>query len=161
MHTHWQKERQNHQLSSLFDLEQGKSKQLSYKLLSTNFHQLSSLFDQEQGKSKQLSYKLLSTNFHQLSSLFDQEQGKLKQLSYKLLSTNSHQLSSLFDLCLKARLHGRFLLRCFSFWCMRLNGLTYECIGPSVQSYINQYFCDSTTQLHASEWEKSSQKSPV
>ena len=24
----------------------------------------------------------------------------------------------------------------FSFWCMRFNGLTYECIGPSVQSYI-------------------------
>ena len=48
----------------------------------------------------------------------------------------------------------------FSFWCMWLNGLTYECsIRPSVQSYINQYFCDSTTQSHASEWEKSPQKS--
>ena len=45
--------------------------------------------------------------------------------------------------CLKARLHGRFLVRFFSFWCMRLNGLTYECIRPSVQNYINQYFCDS------------------
>ena len=61
----------------------------------------------------------------------------------------------------KARLHRRFLLRSFSFWCMWLNGLTYECIRPSVQSYINQYFCDSTTQSHASEWEKSPQKSPV
>ena len=47
---------------------------------------------------------------------------------------------------LKARLHRRFLLWSFSFWCMRLNGLTYECIRPSVQSYINQHFCDSTTQ---------------
>ena len=28
-------------------------------------------------------------------------------------------------------------------------------------SYINQYFCDSTTQSHVSEWEKSSQKSLV
>ena len=36
----------------------------------------------------------------------------------------------------KARLHRRFLLRSFSFWCMWLNGLTYECIRPSVQSYI-------------------------
>ena len=36
----------------------------------------------------------------------------------------------------KARLHRRFLLRSFSFWCMRLNGLTYDCI-------INQYFRDS------------------
>ena len=52
------------------------------------------------------------------------------------------------------------LMRSFSFWCMRLNGLTYECIRPSVESYINQYFCDSTTQTHASEWEKSPQKSP-
>ena len=26
---------------------------------------------------------------------------------------------------------------------MRLNGLTYECIRPSVQNYINQYFCGS------------------
>ena len=26
------------------------------------------------------------------------------------------------------------------------------------QSYINQYFCDLTTQSHASEWEKSPQK---
>ena len=34
-----------------------------------NSHQLSSLFDQEQGKSKQLLYKLLSANFHQLSSI--------------------------------------------------------------------------------------------
>ena len=46
-----------------------------------------------------------------------------------------------------ARLHRRFLLRSFSFSCTRLNGLTYryliECIGPSLQSYINQYFCDS------------------
>ena len=58
---------------------------------------------------------------------------------------------------IKARIHRRFLLRSFSFWCMRLNGLTYECIRPSVQSYINQYFCDSTTQTHASEWEKSPQ----
>ena len=33
---------------------------------------------------------------------------------------------------LKARLHRRFLLRFFSFWCMRLNGLTYEYIRPSV-----------------------------
>ena len=32
----------------------------------------------------------------------------------------------------KVRLHRRFLLRSFSFWCMRLNGLTYECIRPSV-----------------------------
>ena len=56
---------------------------------------------------------------------------------------------------LKARLHRRFFLRSFPSWCMRLNGLTYECIRPSVQSYINQYFCDSTTQSHASEWEKS------
>ena len=61
---------------------------------------------------------------------------------------------------LKTRLHRRFLLRSFSFWCMRLNGLTYECIRPSVQSYINRYFCDSTAQSHASEWEKSPQKSP-
>ena len=30
----------------------------------SNTHQLPSLFDQEQGKSKQLSYKLLSTNSH-------------------------------------------------------------------------------------------------
>ena len=44
---------------------------------------------------------------------------------------------------------------------MRLNRLTYECIRPSVQSYINQYFCDSATQSHASESEKSPQKSPV
>ena len=56
---------------------------------------------------------------------------------------------------LKARLHRRFLLRSFSIWCMRLNGLTYEFIRPSVQSYRNQYFCDSTTQSHVSEWEKS------
>ena len=38
---------------------------------------------------------------------------------------------------LKVRLHRRFLLRSFSFRCMRLNGLTYECIRPSVQRYIN------------------------
>ena len=44
-------------------------------------------------------------------------------------------------------------------WCMRLNGLTYECIKSYVQSYINEYFCDSTAQSHASEWEKSPQKS--
>ena len=62
---------------------------------------------------------------------------------------------------LKARLHRRFLLWSFSFWCLRLNGLTYECVRPSVQSYLNQYFCDSTTQSHASEWEKSPRKSPV
>ena len=62
---------------------------------------------------------------------------------------------------LKARLHRRFLLRSFSFWCMWLNELIYECIRPSVQSYIDQYFCDSTTQSHASEWEKSPQKSRV
>ena len=31
---------------------------------------------------------------------------------------------------------------------LRLNRLTYECIRPSVQSYINQYFCDSTTQSY-------------
>ena len=36
-----------------------------------------------------------------------------------------------------------------------MNGL-----WPSVQHYINQYFCDSTTQSHVSEWEKSPQKSP-
>ena len=29
---------------------------------------------------------------------------------------------------IKARLYRRCLLRSFSFWCMRLNGLTYECI---------------------------------
>ena len=28
-------------------------------------------------------------------------------------------------------------------------------LRPSLQSYINQYFCDSTTQSHTSEWEKS------
>ena len=39
---------------------------------------------------------------------------------------------------------------------MRLDGLTYECIRPSVQSF---YFCDLTTQSHASEWEKFPQKS--
>ena len=32
----------------------------------------------------------------------------------------------------KARLHGRVLLRFFSFWFIRLNGLTYVCIRPSV-----------------------------
>ena len=32
--------------------------------------------------------------------------------------------------------------------------LTYEYyIRSSVKSYINQYFFDSTTQSHASEWE--------
>ena len=41
---------------------------------------------------------------------------------------------------LKARLHRRFLLRSFSLWCMRLNRLTYECIRPSVQSYIINTF---------------------
>ena len=61
----------------------------------------------------------------------------------------------------KVFMHTRFLLRSFSFWCMRLNGLTYECIRPSVQSNVNQCFCDLTTQSHASEWEKSPQKSPV
>ena len=66
-----------------------------------------------------------------------------------------------FMIYLKAHLHTRFLLRSFSFWCMQLNGLTYECIRPSVQSYINQYFCDSTTQSHASEWETSLRKSAV
>ena len=58
-------------------------------------------------------------------------------------------------------MRGVAITRPFSFWCMRLNGLTFECIRPSVQSYINQYFCDSTTQSHASELEKSPQKSPV
>ena len=40
---------------------------------------------------------------------------------------------------LKASLHRRFLLRPFSFWCMRLNGLTYEFIRPSVQSYKSTF----------------------
>ena len=57
---------------------------------------------------------------------------------------------------LKACLHRRLLLRSFSFWCMRLNGLTYECIRPSVQSYciwINTFVTQPLN--HASEWEKS------
>ena len=49
----------------------------------------------------------------------------------KMLSNKQIVLSSY----LKARLHRRFLWRSFSFWCMRLNGLTFECIRPSVQSY--------------------------
>ena len=43
----------------------------------------------------------------------------------------------------KGRLHRRLFLRSFSFWCMRLNRLTCESFRPSMQSYINQYFCDS------------------
>ena len=39
--------------------------------------------------------------------------------------------------------------------------LTYKSIRPCVQIYINQYFCDSTTQTHASEWEASPQKLTV
>ena len=31
-----------------------------------------------------------------------------------------------FSIKIKARLHRRFSLRSFSFWCVRLNGLTYE-----------------------------------
>ena len=53
--------------------------------------------------------------------------------------TKSAQLIAVCRRSLKARLHRRFLWRSFSFRCMRLNGLTYECIRPSVQSYINQY----------------------
>ena len=41
--------------------------------------------------------------------------------------TRSARLIAVCKRSLKARLHARFLLRFFSFWCMRLNGLTYEC----------------------------------
>ena len=70
----------------------GASHKLS--ILSKNFNQLSSLFDQEQGKSKQLS----SIHVYQLSStfiLFYQKQRKVKTtliqtLVYQLALINSH-----------------------------------------------------------------------
>ena len=88
-----------YQVSSSFDQEQGKSKQLSYKLLSTNFHRLTSSFNQEQRKSKQLSciQTLVYNNFHRRSSSFNQKKVKSRQLAYKHLSTNSQQLSSSSD----------------------------------------------------------------
>ena len=70
----------------------GASHKLS--ILSKNFNQLSSLFDQEQGKSKELS----SIHVYQLSStfiLFYQKQRKVKTtliqtLVYQLALVNSH-----------------------------------------------------------------------
>ena len=47
--------------------------------------------------------------------------------------TRDHVRKLMIMSLLKARLHRGFLLRSFSFWCMRLNGLTYECTRPSVQ----------------------------
>ena len=66
-------------------------------------------------------------------------------LAIKHSETARELLYLIFQAYFKVRLHRRFLLRSFSFWCMRLNGLTYKYIRPSVQSYINQYFCDLTT----------------
>ena len=122
----------------------------------TNSHQLSSLFDQEQGKSKQLSYKLLSINSHQLSSLFNQEQGKSKQLSSTfilvwpgarkvkttLIQTLVYQLSSILIVVwpgvrrvkmafLVTRIHIDFFLLLLSYV------YTLRLIGPI--SYSSEY----------------------
>ena len=61
----------------------------------------------------------------------------------------------------KALLHRRFLLRSFSFLMHATEWIDLRMFRPSVQSYINQYFCDSTTQSHASEkWEKRHKNHP-
>ena len=46
--------------------------------------------------------------------------------------TKSARLIVVCKRSVKARLHRRCLLRSFSFWCMRMNGLTCERIRPSV-----------------------------
>ena len=52
---------------------------------------------------------------------------------------------------LKARLHRRFLLRTFSFWCMRLSGLTYECIRPCKAIQINTFVTQRLNRMRQNE----------